>query len=126
MLDAAGDMIERCRIITMTDELERADAVLGHDKGYIYPSSLLYLVSGMFEEMNAEAYPDAPILGMQRFSSMSSLNTAEQDAAKSIATFFQKEGHGIIVSPTPGIAMANSHGDFDDEPLTLATARALF
>ncbi|MBZ9860385.1 hypothetical protein [Mesorhizobium sp. CA12] len=126
MLDEAGDMIERCRMITMTDELERADAVLGHDKGYIYPSSLLYLVSGMFEEMNAKAYPDAPILGMQRFSSISSLDTAEQDAAKSIAKFFQKEGHGVIVSPTPGIAMANSHGDFDNEPLMLATARALF
>lgn len=126
VLDTAGSMIERCRMITMTDELERADAVLGHDRGYIYPSSLLYLVSGMFEEMNAKAYPDAPILGMQRFSNLSGLDAAEQAATKSIATFFQGAGHGIISSPTPGVSVADSHGDFDNEPLTLATVRALF
>ncbi|MGQ0582097.1 MAG: hypothetical protein ACT4O6_09185 [Reyranella sp.] len=126
MLDTTGAMIELCRMITMTDELERADAVLGHDKGYIYPSSLLYLVSGLFEELNAKAYPDAPILGMQRFSSMSGLDATEQGATKSIATFFQESDHGIIWSPTPGVSMADSHGDFDNEPLTLATARSLF
>lgn len=126
MLDEAGDMIARCRMITMTDELERHDAVLGDDKSYIYPSSLLYLVSGMFEERDAEAYPDAPILGMQRFSSLCSLTGTEVDAARRIAAFFQEADHGIISSPTPGISMANSHGAFDDEPFTLATARSLF
>jgi hypothetical protein len=119
-------MIERCRMITMTDELERRDAVLGHDKGYIYPSSLLYVVSGMFEEQKAKAYPDAPILGMQRYSGLSGLNGDEQDAAKRIAAFFQRGDHGIVSSPTPGVSMADSHGGFHDEPLTLATARALF
>lgn len=126
MLDQAGDMITHCRMITMTDELERRDAVLGHDKSYIYPSSLLYLVSGMFEEQKAEAYPDAPILGMQRFATLSALGGAEVDAARRIASFFQEADHGIISSPTPGISMADSHGAFDDEPLTLATARSLF
>ncbi|USJ27573.1 alpha/beta hydrolase [Ensifer adhaerens] len=126
MLDGASDMIARCRMITMTDELERRDAVLGHDRSYIYPSSLLYLVSGMFEEQNIEAYPDAPILGMQRFSTLSSLTGTEADAARRIAAFFQGADHGIISSPTPGISLANSHGAFDDDPLTLATARSLF
>jgi len=126
MIGKAGDLIERCRMITMTDELERRDALLGHDKAYIYPSSLLYVVSGMFEELNAKAYPDAPILGMQRFASVSGLNTDEQTAAKAIAAFFQAPDHGIISSPTPGVSVADTHGDFDNEPLTLATARALF
>jgi hypothetical protein len=80
----------------------------------------------MFEELSAKAYPDAPILGMQRFSSLSDLDSHEQDAAKRIAAFFQAADHGIISSPTPSVSMADSHGAFDDEPLTLATARALF
>ncbi|MCW2338234.1 hypothetical protein M2337_002467 [Sphingobium sp. B2D3A] len=126
MISKAGDLIERCRMITMTDELERRDAVLGHDKGYIYPSSLLYVVSGMFEEMNAKAYPDAPILGMQRFATVSGFDPQEQSTAKAIAAFFQAPDHGIISSPTAGVSVADAHGDFDNEPLTLATARALF
>lgn len=126
MLNDAGDMITRCRMITMTDALERRDAVLGHDWSYIYPSSLLYLVSGMFEEQKSEAYPDAPILGMQRFSTLSGLVAAEADAARSIVSFFEKADHGIISSPTPGISVADSHGAFDNEPLTLATARSMF
>jgi len=126
MIGKAGDLIERCRMITMTDELERRDALLGHDKAYIYPSSLLYVVSGMFEEFDTKAYPDAPILGMQRFASVSGLNADEQATAKAIAAFFQAPDHGIISSPTPGVSVAETHGDFDNEPLTLATARALF
>jgi len=126
MLDDAGDMITRCRMITMTDKLERRDAVLSHDRSYIYPSSLLYLVSGMFEERKAEPYPDAPLLGMQRFTTLAGLVGAEADAAKSITSFFEKADHGIISSPTRGISMADSHGAFDDEPLTLATARSMF
>ena len=46
----------------MDDKLEREDAVLGHDKGYIYPSSLLYMVSGMFEELDFAVFADAPWL----------------------------------------------------------------
>ena len=126
MLDDAGDMITRCRMITMTDEAERRDAVLGHDKSYIYPSSLLYLVSGMFEEQKAEAYPDAPLLGMQRFRKLAGLVGAEADAAKRITSFFEKADHGIIFAPTPGVSVAYSHGAFDDEPQTLASARSMF
>lgn len=126
VLDQAGNLIESCLMITMTDELERKDAVLGHDKTYIYPSSLLYVVSGMFEELGAKPYPDAPILGMQRFTSLAGLSDVEAVAAKKIADFFQGAKHGIISSPTAGVSMADTHGGFDDEPLTLATARALF
>src|SRR3712207_8891098 len=48
---------------TMSDELEKADAVAGA----VYPRSLLYLVSGVLEAAKTGTVPDAPILGMQRF-----------------------------------------------------------
>jgi hypothetical protein len=126
MLDNAGDLISRCRMITMTDYLERRDAVLGQDKSYIYPSSLLYLVSGLFEEQLDKAYIDAPLLGMQRFSSLSGLTEAENAIEKRIREFFEQPDCCIISSQTPEVSMADSHGTFDEEEFTLATARRLF
>ncbi|OYQ34764.1 hypothetical protein CHU93_02080 [Sandarakinorhabdus cyanobacteriorum] len=123
---AAGNRIELCRMFTMTDELERKDAVLGHEKGYIYPSSLLYCVSGLFEERSAAAYPDAPLVGMQRYAGVTWLDPDEASNAQTITGFFSAPGRGIVTSPTPGITMADCHGCFDDEPLTLKSAAALF
>jgi hypothetical protein len=111
-------------MFTMSDEYERKDAVIGHDKGYIYPSSLLYLVSGLFEELGAEAFPDAPILGMQRFVGATWLNDAKETAAgQRIAAFFGAPDHGIAYSPAPGVTTADTHSGFCSEPLTLASVR---
>lgn len=126
MLDSAGDLISFCRMITMKDEYERKDAVLGQDKSYIYPSSLLYLVSGLFEEQSSQPYTDAPLLGMQRFATMSGLTDAETQIETRIAAFFKQDNYKIISSPTENVSMALSHGAFDDEPWTLATASSLF
>jgi hypothetical protein len=126
MLGSAGDLISCCRMITMTDELERRDAVLGHDKSYIYPSSLLYLVSGLFEEQTDKPYTDAPLLGMQRFATLPGLTDDEAEIEGRIAEFFTLPECRIISSPTSNVSMADSHGAFDDEPWTLATARSLF
>ncbi len=115
----AQGMLETCEMFTMTDEYERKDPVLGKDYGFIYPSSLLYCVSGMFEEKGVEAYPDAPILGMMRFGQAGFLDAEEQAAATAIQTFFSRPGHGIVTSPTPGVTQALCHGCFDDEPATL-------
>ena len=126
-LDAAQDHILRCRMFTMNDELERRDAVLGHDKGYIYPSSLLYLVSGLFEEGDGKPFADAPLLGMQRFVGVPWLDDPVQSAAAHrIAAFFQQPGRAIVYSPTAGVTTADSHSGFGSEALTLASARALF
>lgn len=122
----AGSLVGRCHMFTMSDALERRDAVLGHDKGYIYPSSLLYLVSGLFEERAARAYPDAPLVGMQRFGGVSWLSAEEAPAAQRIAAFFQAPDRGILCSPAPGVTVADSHSAFASEALTLASARALF
>ncbi len=124
-LTTASGTIGRCRMFTMTDDLERVDAVLGHDKGYIYPSSLLYLVSGLFEERAAEALVDAPLAGMQRFMGAPWLKDAvDTNASMALSTFFQAAGRSIVYSPSPGQTTADSHGGFDTEPLTLASVAA--
>jgi hypothetical protein len=126
VLNEAGDLISHCRMITMTDAFERKDPVLGSNMSYIYPSSLLYLVSGLFEKLSGEAYVDAPLLGMQRFAELEGLTADEKAIESHIAKFFQQPDFRILTSPTEGVSMANSHGGFDDEAYTLATARALF
>lgn len=125
-LESAGSLVTRCRMFTMDETHERADAVLGHDKGYIYPSSLLYLVSGLFEERNADAYADAPLLGMQRFLAAPWLNEDETKAAAAISAFFQQSDKSVVYSPSEGVTMAESHGSFDDEPFTLKSVHGLF
>lgn len=126
VIATAGDLIDGCTMYTMNDDLERRDAVLGHDKSYIYPSSLLYCVSGMFEERAAKPYLDAPLLGMQRFAGVSWLDDREKQDGVRIAAFFRENGNAIILSPAAGVCEAKCHGCFDEEPLTLASAAAIF
>jgi hypothetical protein len=124
----AGPLIEALRIFTMRDDLERKDGVLGHNLGFIYPSSLLYLVSGAFEEANSEAFPDAPILGMQRFLTYTPgwLGDPEQIAAVGATmALLAKPSYGVVFSQIddgPGQAsQATAHGDFDQDAPTLAS-----
>lgn len=127
MILQARDAISHCHMVTMTDTAERRDAVLGPRSSYIYPCSLLYLVSGLFEKQAAgAAYPDAPILGMLRFSSLAGLTHPESLTAQRLNTFFADSDHSIIRSPTPGVSATQSHGAFDEDPDTLATLRGLF
>jgi len=118
-LNDAQTHIGRCRMFTMSDRLERADAVLGHQFGYIYPSSLLYLVSGLFEHLDKDGFVDAPLLGMQRFVSAAWQDADQVKVATEIAAFFRQPGHDIIYSPSPGMTVADSHGGFDTEATTL-------
>src|SRR5262249_51825832 len=53
-----GDRIEGFRSFGMSDELERKDAIFGK----LFPSSLLYFVSGVLEDES-----DKPLVGMERF-----------------------------------------------------------
>lgn len=52
------EMVENLCIFTMSDEAERADRLM-KNAPFLYPHSLLYLVSGLFESK-----PDGPILGL--------------------------------------------------------------
>jgi hypothetical protein len=134
-ISVGGDGIDRCRIFTMSDAWERKDELLGAGKGYIYPSSLLYLVSGLFEEVGGEALPDAPILGLERFLSGPKPWLTEADQVRAMETvvrFFQAPGHDIVYAKTAdGAAQglqcsAISHGSFDAEPATLASVGTFF
>jgi len=123
-----GSAIKAFRMFTMKDELERQDPVLGRALGFIYPYSLLYLVSGLFEEKDADAFPDSPLLGMQRFllGNPAWLQDEEQIlAVQESIQFLTSPDHGVVYSQTNGGAglssQANSHGGFDDEPVTLAS-----
>lgn len=125
--EGAG-VISSFRMFTMRDELEQKDAVLGEGTGFIYPRSLLYVVSGLFEEENAEAFPDAPILGMQRFlaGDVGWLSAPQQiDAVHRTLGFLTAPDHGIVfgtVAGAPGHSSgATTHGAFDDDPATLAS-----
>jgi hypothetical protein len=123
-----GHMVESLRIYTMRDELERKDPVLGERLAFIYPASLLYLVSGVFEDLDADAFPDAPLLGMQRFlaDDVDWLKDADQIAAVGAAmAFIGKPANRLILATVdggPGLSsQATSHGDFDQDHATLAS-----
>ena len=127
-LDVAKDKIKRFRLYAMKDELERADNLLGKDLAFVYPSSLLYLVSGLFEEQAAEGLTDAPLLGMQRFlEGMTSWDDDERegDAIRRVRAFLDEEPNRSVFSEVtggPGLSSsAKSHGGFDDEEATLAS-----
>lgn len=128
MLKIAGAQIGRFRVFLMRDELERADALLGAKYGFLYPSSLLYLVSGAFEHTAGQGYTDAPLLGMERFIGGARewlTEAAEVDALASVRSFLAAQPNRVVLSESqvgPGLnTIAKSHGGFDDDPDTLAS-----
>ena len=131
-LGAGSGLLRAFRVFAMSDELERLDAVLGHGTGPIYPSSLLYLVSGLFEETGGKAAPDAPLLGMQRFLGRDPGwlgNAAEEDAVRAVRLHAAGIADSAVyakASGGPGLSTgATSHGGFDDDTTTLASVHSL-
>jgi hypothetical protein len=122
-LDAAGHLIGRFRMFTMTDDAERADRLVGA----VYPRSLLYLVSGLLER-DREASAVAPVLGLSRYLAAQGLErlltselsaTARLDAVRK----YSGETGRVVLSPTAPNAVegarssAVSHGAFDDDEM---------
>lgn len=126
MIATAEPLISSCHMAAMDDVHERKDALLGSNRGYIYPHSLLYCVSGLFENNGKHPYPDAPILGMRRFGDAHWMNREERKDAKAIADFFARPGNAVMLTPKSGVSNAISHGSFDDDPLTLSSVAELF
>ncbi|MEM6908683.1 MAG: hypothetical protein AAF494_08385 [Pseudomonadota bacterium] len=131
-LDQAAGGIDRFRMFCLGEERERADALLGDQYRFLYPSSLLYLVSGLFEDDAQEPLVDAPLLGMERFQrwNAGSLGPEEDAAAQTIKSYFENVEEPEIYSPSargPGLACdATTHGGLDDDPDTLASVRTFF
>ena len=135
--------VRRFRMFAMTDELERDDQVWGEDhklregerdwRRFIYPSSLLYLVSGILEtQADADGQEvdtaDTPLLGMERFYRLASVfDEAGFPAVVRTRQWLDAEPGRLVWSRTaegtPAGLQSHSidHGGFDNDELTLAS-----
>lgn len=134
------DRIGNFRMFCMRDALERDDQVWGGDgeldgsndwRRFIYPSSLLYLVSGILESTGRgdeiEDAPDMPLLGMERFHALSEIySEADFPEVKRVRDWLDAIPGRVVWSRTSGECDGmNSgsidHGAFDDDEPTLAS-----
>lgn len=133
--------VRRFRMFAMTDELERIDQVWGEDdqlaqgeqdwRRFIYPSSLLYLVSGILETQPGPDgvevdTADTPLLGMERFHRLASVFNADDFPAVEHARQWLDAEPGRLVwsrtadgAPVGEQSHSNDHGAFDNDELTL-------
>jgi pimeloyl-ACP methyl ester carboxylesterase len=140
-----GQQLGKFRMFAMKDELERDDQVWGQDeelrggedwRRFIYPSSLLYLVSGILESrVKADGSwtdePDMPILGMERFfMNMKTYPDADFPSIKEVRMWLTSASHSLVWSKATGQAVGLNcdsidHGDFDGNEPTLQSLRHL-
>ena len=142
-IEKHGHRIGNFRLFALKDQLELDDQVWGSDESlgdakdwrrFLYPSSLLYLVSGILES-RAESdgtlvdEPDMPLVGMERYFARTGVYTdaAFPEVAK-VRNWMKAKTHGAVWSVTagepPGCNSAcNDHGGFDNEPATLESLR---
>lgn len=106
-------------MITMKDSFEMKDALVNKIP-WLYPSSLLYFISGVLEQ---EA--DTPLAGMARYHR--SIKPYTTDMFKEIEIFLNADFKRIILSETDDGASlgfqskAIDHGAFDNDESTLKT-----
>lgn len=120
-LTERGHRIANLRIFTMKDELERLDRLVPA----AYTRSLLYFVSGVVED---EA--DKPIAGMERFYANAELfSEPDFESVQSVREHIEEKNGRVIWSETSGregwSTTAHSHGDFDNNEVTLASVAYL-
>lgn len=136
-LAQASAQIATFRMFTMQDRFERADPVLatilGRGAGAIYPSSLLYVISGILENRKAAAYPDAPLVGMDRFFKGNTgwlAEPEERNALDDIRAMLAARPDSLVLSIVnggPGLSSAAiSHGGFTRDRDTLASINHTF
>lgn len=104
---AQAALFEEFRLYGLSDPLEA---------GYwevppLYPRSLLYLVSGLFEDE-----PDQPLAGMERY--LSRANVYDEEEVRTVRNFLTKHAERTVWSETDGglglSSNARKHGGFDD------------
>lgn len=125
-LDESAGSIGRFRSFAMGDDLERRDTLVPAVP-FLYPSSLLYLVSGI-----CESDADEPLVGMQRYySKMKPYDPKDSKSIRSVLDFLATKPDSTIWSKTaadakPGLrTLAEHHGDFDNEGATLESVMHL-
>lgn len=107
---------EAFRMITMTDELEQQNALV-EKLPWLYPSSLLYFISGVLEEA-----ADTPIAGMARYHKEASPYQGALYAA--MAQFLDVPGRYVLSkttahAPKGECSDAIDHGAFNADTKTL-------
>jgi hypothetical protein len=145
-LAAHGDRIGGFRMFAMQDALERDDQVWGSDEDlpgaqdwrrYIYPSSLLYLVSGILETRPGnDGQPvdeaDVPLLGMQRYLASEATYNAGRNPAfagvDAVRAWLKVRPDAAVWSSTKDAAAgldctSADHGAFDNDAATRASLR---
>lgn len=115
-----GKRIGNVRMFGMSDEVECNDKVAPP----VYTRSLLYLVSGILEKER-----DHPILGMQRYHTLSAYDQIE--SVKNVRKYFTEMKNRNVWSLTAADAAAGlncltrAHGDFDNDESMLASIDTL-
>ncbi|KAA3619258.1 MAG: hypothetical protein DWQ08_15535 [Proteobacteria bacterium] len=141
----SGDRIRSFRSFGMTDELERDDQIWGNDtelgdgadlRRFIYPSSLLYLVSGILEsdvdeDGTSRDAPDKPLLGMQRYYENTKVyDPNEFPQVRQVREWLGNKPDRLVWSIASGQpdglnSKSIDHGAFDNDPDTLASILAI-
>lgn len=122
---SASARLRHYRSFAMRDDLERTDAVVP-PLAALYPSSLLYLVSGVFEP---EA--DTPLVGMARYHDAAHYPVDRFPAAHAVRRIVHPVAPVTVWSDTPDDAPAGrrshatTHSSFDEDEATLASLRHL-
>lgn len=123
VLPQHGRTFHRFRTFGLSDERERADALLPG----LYPRSLLYFVSGVLErDEDGNPEPDAPILGMERF--ISAGHDFGRAALPMVRDFLVGGNDRAIWSPSAGTGVActaSTHGGFDLDGPTVESIQAI-
>lgn len=129
-LNKSEGQINNFRMFSMCDQLELEDQLIPGKtdwKKYIYPSSLLYLVSGILEfRLNDEGElidaPDEPILGMQRFFLGSQFDRMPE--VKQVRQWLNSKPKSLVWSMTTPDSIdgmrckCNDHGQFGGDKET--------
>jgi hypothetical protein len=104
--DSYGDFT----MYSMTDEAEMADDLLDYPVArQLYPSSLLYLVSGIMEDKI-----DMPIVGMQRFFiGRHPYNNDNYEGFNDVQKYIYEDNE-VFLTPGNGYTV-DDHGDFDND-----------
>lgn len=123
-LASSAGRIGDFRMFAMLDEHERRDALVQR-LPYLYPCSLLYLVSGLFEcDAAGKADVDKPLLGMERYLAPGYAGRPQDRAMIARVKAFLDGGQERVIWSVAdqGLGLcskADSHGGFDEEPHTL-------
>jgi hypothetical protein len=116
-VQSAGARVDGLRIFGMGDARERRDAIAG----LLYPSSLLYFVSGVVEEES-----DRPLVGMERFYTAPFDNAEKFPQIDFVRKFahFQKKHALVWAESTAGEGVncdMTSHGGWAGTQATVAS-----